>query len=141
MGILVEIFVGLLTVVYLGIIMSDDDVSVNDKMTGWLMIACNAAIVGGIIYATSKKSYLKARQRDFILGMATLSQFKALWWMRDHFYFEVTITLPSGDTVCASTSGIYSNHLGSKYKLSEYSNKRVCVLYDQEKNKAYVMEL
>lgn len=133
-----------LVVIILAIVMgvTSRDVSYGKQfwtiMAFLILLLPSEFIVFGIIFICKGKSLLKNYSR-FTQHEVVLGEPHASFRYRGSIYFMVYI--PDGDrTIVASTNPNFSGFFYSKYKLHEYSGKKVLGLLDEKTYKFYVIK-
>ncbi len=90
------------------------------------------------LYYLTKANSLVNNYKNYSLHQVELTNVKTSFWYRYSVYYTVTITV-NGVQKEVNTNSIFSNAWFSPVKLDDYNNQKVWVLYDQEKDKAYVV--
>ncbi len=92
-----------------------------------------------IIYYYSKARYLIKNYENFTLHTVMLDRPSTSWQYRGSIYYSVMIEAEDGRHQ-VDTSPIFSNGFYGLFDLGEYNNQSVRVLYDSERDRAYVID-
>ena len=107
----------------------------------WLCyIGLFGLIFGSVsLFYFGKIRYLLKNYQKFASDEVVLDRVSTSYVYRGAIYYTVTVNC-DGASKNVDTNPYFSSHFASKFNCEDFNNKKVVGLYDEEKNKFYIVK-